>query len=77
MGKPLSEGSSILNRWTEYYHNLYNYPIQPDVNILNNTEILSKESDPDLTILKSGVSDVIQTFKEGKLPGIGNIIYNI
>ena len=57
--KPISEESSILNRWTEYCHNLYNYPIQPDVNILNNTESLSKESYPDLTILKSEVSALL------------------
>ena len=25
--KPLSEDSSILNRWTEYCNNLYNYTI--------------------------------------------------
>ena len=72
-GKALSENSSILNRWTEYCHKLYNYPIQPDDNILNNTDILSKVSDPDLTILKSAVSDAIQTLKEGKTPGIDNI----
>ena len=60
----LSEGSSILNRWTEYCRNLYNYPIKPDVNILNHTEILSKDSDLNLTILKS----------EGKSPGIYNIL---
>ena len=72
-GKPLSKDSSILNRWTEFCHNLHNYPKQHDVNILNNTEILSKESDPDLKILKSAVSDAIQTLKEGKSPGINNI----
>ena len=44
-GKPPSVDSSILNRWTEYCHNLYNYPIKPDVNILNNMNIISKESD--------------------------------
>ena len=78
-GKLLSEDSSILNRWTECYHSLYNYPIgyiiyiQPDANILFKTEILSKESDHDLTILKSEVSDAIQTLKEGKSPGLDNI----
>ena len=41
--------------------------------ILNNTDILSKESDTDPTILKSEVSDAIQTLKEGKSPGIDNI----
>ena len=72
-GKPLSEDSSIINRWTEYCHNLDNYPIQPHVNILNNTDILSKESDTYLTILKSEVSDAKQMLKEGKSPGIDNI----
>ena len=55
------------------YHNLYNDHIQPDVNILNNIEILIKESDPDLKILKSEVSDAIQTLKEWKSLGIDNI----
>ena len=48
---------------------MYHY----DVNILNNTNILRKDSYPDLTILKSEDSDFIKMLKEGKSPGIDNI----
>ena len=72
--KPLSEQTSILNHWSVYCRNLYNYPIQPGVNILNNTEIISKDSNLYLKILKSEISDVIQISNEGKSPGIDNIL---
>ena len=37
-GEPLTESAAILDRWTEYCKELYNYPISPDESFLDNRQ---------------------------------------
>ena len=69
-GQPLAEEHSILKRWTEYYQELYNYPIKP-YHIFIISQITEKVDE--LPILKSEVEDSIQNLKEDKSHGIDNI----
>ena len=59
-GQPLVEEHSILKRWTEYCHELYNYHIKPDHSVIISqiTENLGE-----LPILKSEVEHSIQNLK--------------
>ena len=69
-GKPLSEEKAIVNRWTEYCQELYNHPINPDINVLQRN---SMDQDDDLPILKYEVINAIKSVKDGKSPGNDNI----
>ena len=69
-GKPLEEEQAIVNRWTEYCQELYNHPINPDINILQRN---SMNQDDDLPILKDEVINAIKILKDGKLPRNDNI----
>ena len=57
----ITEDSEIVKRWTEYCKELYNYPINPDENILNDDRVAYIEEN--LPILKSEVEHVIRSLK--------------
>ena len=65
-GQPLADEHSILKRWTEYYQELYNFPIKPDHSV-----IISQNTDnvDELLMLKLEVEDAIQKLEEGNSPG--------
>ena len=69
-GKPLEEEQAIVNRWTEYCQELYNHPLNPDINILQRNNL---DQDDDLPILKDEVINAIKSLKDGKSPGNDNI----
>ena len=69
-GKPLAEEQAIVNRWTEYCQELYNHPINPDINVLQRN---SMDQDDDLPILKDEVINAIKSLKDGKSPGNDNL----
>ena len=62
--------TEILNRWSEYCKDLYNYQITPDSNLLNNIKSYSEISSP---IIKSEVEQAIRSIKKGKAAGVDNI----
>ena len=35
-GNPLTDSAAVLNKWTEYFIDMYNYPLQPDSSFLKN-----------------------------------------
>ena len=66
----MAEEQAIVNWWTEYCLELYNHPINPDINVLQRNSI---DQDDDLPILKDDVINAITSLKDGKSPGNDNI----
>ena len=63
--------NKILQRWTEYCSELYNYELNGDDSVLEVQE--SKNDDSENLILKSEVEEAIKMLKKGKSPGVDNI----
>ena len=60
----------ILNRWTEYWSELYNYKANGDPSVLNCTQTNTEDDHP---ILRREVEAAIQSLKKGKSAGVDNI----
>ena len=60
----------ILNRWTEYCSELYNYKANGDPSELNCTQT---DTEDDLPILRREVEAAAQSLKKGKSAGVDNI----
>lgn len=60
-----------MERWTEYCKELYNYPVTPDKNLLNNEPGLRDLEQ--LSMLKEEVEYAVYSLKPGKSPGPDNI----
>ena len=62
-----------MNRWTEYYCDLYNYEFHPDTTSLlqsNQTPIQEAES---LPVNREEAEETVHSLKAGKSPGVDNI----
>ena len=60
-GKCLTEEQQILNRWTEYCSELYNYEANEDPLVLNCPQTDTEDDHP---ILRREVGAAIQSFEE-------------
>ena len=69
-GKCLTEERQILNRWTEYWSELYNYKANGDPSVLNCPQTDIEEDHP---ILRREVEAAVQSLKKGKSAGVDNI----
>ena len=69
-GKCLTGERQILNRWTEYCSELYNYKANGDPLVLNCTQTDTKDEHP---ILRREVEAAVQLLKKGKSAGVDNI----
>ena len=69
-GKCLIEENEILNRWTEYRSDLYNYVTDGDPTVLDCPQIQDDEHHP---ILRREVEAVVKALKVGKSAGVDNI----
>ena len=69
-GKCLSVENEILNRWTEYCSDLYNYETDRDPIILDCPQIPDEEHHP---ILREEVEAAVKALKMGKSVGVDNI----
>ena len=69
-GKCLTEENEILNRWTEYCSDLYNYETDGDPIVLDCPQILDEEHHP---ILREEVEAAVKALKMGKSAGVDNI----
>ena len=65
-----NDDTEILNRWSEYCKDLYNYQITPDRNLLSNRKSYSEISP---LIIKSEVEQAIRSIQKGKAAGVDNI----
>ena len=69
-GKFLTEERQMLNRWTEYCSELYNYKTNGDPSVLNCPQ---KDTEDDHPILRKEVEAAVQLLKKGKSAGVDNI----
>ena len=69
-GKCLTEERQILNRWTEYCSELYNYKANGDPSVLNCPQTDTEDDHP---ILCREVEAAVQSSKKGKSAGVDNI----
>ena len=69
-GKCLTEERQILNRWTEYCSELYNYKANGEPSVLNCPQT---DTEDDRPILRKEVEAAVQLLKEGKSAGVDNI----
>ena len=67
----VTKDDKILKRWKEYCEELYNYKIQKDVRVLN--ESVQIEDTREEEILLTEVKCAIKELKKGKAPGAYNI----
>ena len=70
-GELLTEKAAVMERWTEYCKELYNFPITPDTALLNK-ERGTREVE-NLPVLKEEVKHAVHRLKPGKSPGPDNI----
>ena len=68
-GKCLTEEQQILNQWTEYCSELYNYKANGDPSVLNRPQTDTKDDHP---ILHKEVEAAIQSLRKGKSAGVDN-----
>ena len=69
-GKCFTEERQILNRWTEYCSELYNYKANGDPSLLNCPQTDTEDDHP---ILRREVEVAVQLLKKGKSAGVDNI----
>ena len=69
-GKCLTEERKILNRWTKYCSELYNYRANRDPSLLNCPQTNTEDDHP---ILRREVEAAVQSLKKGKSVGVENI----
>ena len=69
-GKCLKEERQILNRWTEYCSELYNYKADGDPLVQNCPQTDTQDDHP---ILRKEVEAAVQSLKKGKSAGVDNI----
>ena len=62
-GKCLTEERDILNRWTEYYTELYNHKANGDLSVLDCPRTDTEDDHP---ILRKEVEAAVQSLKKGK-----------
>ena len=69
-GKCLTEERQILNRWTEYCSELYNYKTNGDLSVLNCPQTDTEDDHPSL---RRAVEAAVQSLKKTKSAGVENI----
>ena len=69
-GKCLTEEQEILNRWTEYYTELYNHKANGDPSVLDCPQTDTADDHP---ILRKEVGAALQSSKKGKSAGVDNV----
>ena len=69
-GKCLTEERQILNRWTKYCSELYNYKANGDPPVLNCPQTDTEDDHP---ILRREVEAAVPLLKKGKSAGVDNI----
>ena len=69
-GKCLTKERQILNRWTEYCYEQYNYKANGDPSVLKCPQTDTEDHHP---ILRREVEAEVQSLKKGKSAGVDNI----
>ena len=73
-GSLLTEQKAVLNRWSEYCEELYNYQLTADQDLLDKLRSATNtDGEGDPPILLSEVEEAINSLREGKSPGIDSV----
>ena len=70
-GLCLTEECDVLDRWTEYCYDLYNYTLIVDPSVLACPQ--NREEEEVLPILREEVETAVKSLKKGKSAGVDNI----
>ena len=71
-GNILTESTTVLNRWTEYYSGLHSYGLHPDTSPLQSNQTPAQEPES-LPVLREAVEQAVYSLKTGKSPGVDSI----
>ena len=71
-GNILTERTAVLNQWTDYCSDLYNYELHPDTSLLRSNQSPTQEAES-LPVLREEVEEAVRNPREGKSPGVDNI----
>ena len=68
----LTESTAVLNQWTEYCSDLYNYELHPDTSLLESNQTPTQEAES-LPVLREEVEEAVRNLRAGRSPGVDNI----
>ena len=68
----MRESTALLNQWTEYCSDLYNYELHPDISLLRSNQTTTQEAES-LPVLREEVEEAVRNPRAGKSPGVDNI----
>ena len=68
----LTEITALLNQWTEYCSDLYNYELHPDTSLLESNQTPTQEAES-LPVLREEAEEAVRDPKAGKSTGVDNI----
>ena len=66
------DSTAVLNQWTEYCSDLYNYELHPDTSLLQSNQFPTQEAES-LPVLRKVVEEAMRNPRAGKSPGVDNI----
>ena len=70
-GNILTESIPVLNRWTKYCSDLYNYELYQDTSLLQSNQTPMQEVEKSTC---AEVEEAVHSLKAGKSPGVDNIL---
>ena len=68
----MTERTGVLNQWTEYCSDLYNYELHPDTSLLESNQTPTQEAES-LPVLREEVEEAVRNLRAGRSPGVDNI----
>ena len=63
----LTESTALLNQWTEYCSDLYNYELHPDTSLLQSNQSTTQEAES-LPVLREEAEEAVRDPRAGKSP---------
>ena len=71
-GNISTESTAILNQWTQYCSDLYNYELHPDTSLLQSNQSNTQAAES-LPVLREEAEEAVRNSRAGKSPGVDNI----
>ena len=71
-GNILMESTAVVNQWTEYCSDLYNYELHPDTSLLESNQTPTQDAES-LPVLREEVEEAVRNLRAGRSPGVDNI----
>ena len=68
----MTESTAVLNQWTEYCSDLYNYELHPDTSLLQSNQSPTHEAE-NLPVPREQAEEAVRNRRTGKSPGVDNI----